>query len=351
MDNSFKTMRRGLGFFFLTWLVAIIGYRSFGWSTLDAVYMTTITVFGVGFGEVHPLDNPPLRIFTMFVIIAGCSSAAWVVGGFVQMLAEGHLNRVLGARRMTKGIEQLSGHTLLCGFGRVGQQLARELMAHSHQFVIIDSDLVRLQEAESQGMLVMVGDCTEEDVLLRAGIERARYVASVLSDDAANVFLTLTVRGLNPNVHIIARAESPSTEKKLMRSGANRVVLPTAIGATKIANLIARPSAEELLMENVGREILNEQLDQLGLRLQEFPITEASRLIGQSISRVEATSRTGFLIIGVNRADGGLLRHPSPDTVIGDGDSIMVLGHGNQMASLAFKASARTGTIHRGMRD
>jgi voltage-gated potassium channel len=252
---------------------------------------------------------------------------------------------------MTPGIEQLSGHTLLCGYGRVGQQLARELSAYQHPFVIIDTDAARLQEAEQQGMLVLVGDCTEDDVLLRAGISRARHVASVLSDDAANVFLTLTVRGLNSHVHIIARAESPSTEKKLRRSGANRVVMPTAIGATKIANLIARPSAEELLMKTVGREILIEQLEQLGLRLQEFPVAKASRLVGQSVGRIEAASHAGFLIIGVHQADGTLLHHPPKDTIIGIGDSMMVLGQGEQMEILGFKSSPNTKTIHRGMTD
>jgi voltage-gated potassium channel len=196
---------------------------------------------------------------------------------------------------MTNQIDDLSGHALVCGFGRVGQQLAQELAAYEHPFIIIDTNATRLREAERQGMLVIVGDCTEDSVLLKAGIARASYVASVLSDDAANVFLTLTARELNAQVQIIARAESPATEKKLLRSGANRVVLPTSIGASKIANLITRPNEEELLMEYVGRDMLNEQLDQLGLRLQEFPITKASRLIGQSIGRVETGGGGGYL--------------------------------------------------------
>ena len=159
--------------------------------------MTTITIFGVGYGEVRPMEDPRLRVFTMFVIVAGCSSTAYVIGGFVQMLAEGQINRVLGARRMTKGIGQLANHTLLCGYGRVGQQLAKELQAANQRFVIIDSNLDRLREAELAGCLVLVGDCTEEEVLPTGGIDRASAVASVLSDDAANVFLTLTARELN----------------------------------------------------------------------------------------------------------------------------------------------------------
>ncbi len=347
MQSSFKTMLRGLIFFGLTWLIAITGYWSAGWSTLDAIYMTTITIFGVGFGEVGEM-SPRLRVFTMFVIVAGCSSTAYVIGGFVQMLAEGQINRVLGARRMTKGIHLLTGHTLLCGYGRVGQQLAKELLAFGQKFVIIDSNLESLREAEEQGYLVMVGDCTDEEVLKRAGIERARSVASVLSDDAANVFLTLTARELNATVQIIARAENPATEKKLLRSGASRVVMPTAIGATKIASLIARPAAEELLMQDVGRQVLNDELEQLGLKLQEHVIGKTSRLIGQKIGRIESGSHGGYLIIAVHRFDGTMLREPPPETILQMGDTMMVLGHPAQMETLAFRAAPTTITMHRG---
>jgi voltage-gated potassium channel len=347
MQASIKTMVRGLIFFSLTWAIAIAGYRSAGWSALDAVYMTTITVFGVGFGEIGEM-SAKLRVFTMFVILAGCSSTAYVIGGFVQMLAEGQINRVLGARRMTKGIHLLADHTLLCGYGRVGMQLAKELQDYGQKFVIIDSNLDALREAEAQGYLVLVGDCTDEEVLKKAGIDRARAVASVLSDDAANVFLTLTARELNSSIQIIARAENPATEKKLLRSGANRVVLPTAIGATKIASLIARPPAEELLMQDVGRQILNEELEQLGLQIQEFAIEITSRLVGQKIARIETNSHGGYLIIAIHRHDGSMLRQPPPDTVLNTGDTMMVLGHPKYLETLAFKAAPTTVTMHRG---
>jgi voltage-gated potassium channel len=347
MQAPSKTIVRGLAFFCGTWTVAIIGYWSAGWSLLDAIYMTTITIFGVGYGEVRPMQDPRLRVFTMFVIVAGCSSTAYVIGGFVQMLAEGQLNRVLGARRMTKGIAQLSNHTLLCGYGRVGQQLAKELLAANQTFVIIDTNLERLREAEALGCLVLVGDCTEEDVLILGGIDRARVVASVLSDDAANVFLTLTARDLNPTVQIIARAESPSTEKKLLRSGANRVVLPTAIGATKIANLISCPSAESM-MDEAGVRVLNEQLEQIGLKIQEFPVGVNSSIEGTELSRIEASSKSGFVIVAVQRADGTLLRQPDGETVLAAGDVLMVLGHAGHLEQLKLSSSTRRQGSYRG---
>ncbi len=151
---------------------------------------------------------------------------------------------------------------------------------------------------------MIVGDATDEHVLQMAGIDRARVVASVLSSDAANVFLTLTARELNGQVEIIARAEAPVTEKKLFRSGANRVVLPTAIGATKIANLISRPSAESLLVDDAGREHLNEELEHFGLKMQEFPVAAGSELVGRPISDAEMRGTGGVVIVAVRHADG-----------------------------------------------
>ena len=348
MQAPLKTVLSGVTFFVLTWTVAIVGYWLAGWGLLDAVYMTTITIFGVGYGEVRPMNDPRLRIFTMFVIIAGCSSTAYVIGGFVQMLAEGQINRVLGARRMTNGIAQLTNHTLLCGYGRVGQQLAKELLAAGQKFVIIDTNLERLREAESLGCLVLVGDCTDEEILKTGGIDRARVVASVLSDDAANVFLTLTVRELNSTVQIIARAESPATEKKLLRSGANRVVLPTAIGATKIASLITRPSAETMLMDEAGVLALNEQLDGIGLKIQEFPIGVNSTLEGNSLSRVTAGSKGGFVIVAVQRADGMLLRQPAGQTILAAGDVLMVIGRTDEIEHIKLSSTSRKAVSYRG---
>src|SRR5262249_2783327 len=150
---------------------AVVGYMIAGWSLLDAIYMVIITVFGVGYGEAQPLRNPQLKVFTMGVIVAGCSSGIYVVGGFVQMLAEAEINRAPGTRRMSKGIEKLKGHALICGYGRVGQMLAHDLMAAEHPLVVIDSDEGRVQEAQAAGYLAVRGSASEEQTLLAAGID------------------------------------------------------------------------------------------------------------------------------------------------------------------------------------
>lgn len=347
MNSSVRKVVLGAVFFGLTCVVAVVGYMIAGWEMLDAIYMVVITVFGVGYGETQPLDNSGLKLFTMAVIIAGCSSGIYVVGGFVQMLAEGEINRVLGNRRMSKGIESLTGHALICGFGRVGQMLANDLATAKHSFAVIDSSESRVAEAQALGYLALLGNASDEQTLTNAGIDRARVLATVLPDDSANVFITLTARELNPTVEIIARAESPSTRKKLIRSGANRVVLPALIGATKIANMITCPSAEDLLLETTGTAHLNEELRQIGLELTEIELKADSQLVGQTVGDVEFGA-AGFVVVAVKRPDGSLVRAPQPNTVLAAGDFFVILGHHEALPQLMRKAKPRLGMTYRG---
>ncbi len=337
-------MRRiltGAVFFGLTCTIAIIGYMVAGWSMLDAVYMVVITVFGVGYGEAKPLSDPALKIFTMGVIIAGCSSGIYTVGGFVQMLAEGEINRALGTRRMSRGIEKLRGHALICGFGRVGQMLASDLAAAGHPFVVIDNNESRVGEAQRAGYLAILGSASEEPTLQAAGIERAGVLATVLPDDSANVFITLTARELNPTIEIIARAEAPATEKKLRRSGATKVVLPALIGATKIAQMITRPSAEELMKEADELARLAEEFRRVGLELTEIRLDTDSPLVGQPIGRVEFEGCGGYVILALKRDDGSFLLNPAPDVLLAPSDVFIMLGHRGALPKFPSPARAQ----------
>jgi voltage-gated potassium channel len=173
-------------------------------------------------------------------------------------------------------------------------------------------------------------------------------LATVLPDDSANVFITLTARDLNPAMEIIARAESPSTEKKLLRSGANRVVLPTLIGATKIAHMITCPSAEDLLMETAGTMRLTEELKQIGLELTEIELKTNSPLVGQSVKDVEVGGRGGLVIVAIKKAVGTLVRNPAGDVRLAAGDVFVILGHGDAMPQLSRLFQSRTGITYRG---
>ncbi|HWB11938.1 MAG TPA: NAD-binding protein [Pirellulales bacterium] len=339
----------GVVFFVTTCLIAVVGYMAAGWELLDAIYMVVITVFGVGYGEAKPLTDPALKIFTMGVIVAGCSSGIYVVGGFMQMLAEGEINRILGSRRMSKGIEQLANHAILCGYGRVGQMLARDLAAARFPFVVVDSNESRVTSAQGEGHLALLGSASEESTLETAGIARAKVLAAVLPDDTANVFVTLTARELNPGIQILARAESPSTEKKLIRSGANRVVMPALIGATKIAHMIVRPSAEDMLRADLPSMQINEDLRQIGLELGDIDIRSDSPLVGGRVGDLHTADSSGFVLVGIKRADGSMVRAPQANVELAAGDTLVILGHRETIPKIALRAR-RTVITYRGVR-
>lgn len=350
MNTSFRRILIGGLFFGITMLVAVTGYMVAGWPLFDSLYMVIITIFGVGYGEVRPIESNVLRIFTILVIIAGTSASVYIVGAVVQSFTEGEINRALGIRRMMKTIESLHGHVVICGFGRMGQILARELHHGGMMFVVIDNDGDRTTEAAELGYLVLTGDATDEDVLELAGIHRARFLTSVLPSDAANVFITLTARGMNPDLVILARGEFPTTEQKLQLAGADHVVLPATIGAHRIAHMIRHPAALNFLDKNDGSSTLNELLSRLDIQLDELVVPNNSSLVGAMVQDVELQGDTAYLIVALRRADGKTLTHPPNQTVLRGGDTIILMGHRGDIPRLAANHSLRRQMRYRGTR-
>ena len=350
-SGPFAKITVGLLVFFGTCVVAALGYIAAGWQPADAIYMVVITIFGVGYGEVQPIDSVSLRTLTIALIVFGYGAVIYTVGGFMQMLIDGELNAALGARRMTKDIENLSGHTIICGLGRLGSTLAAELKSAGKGFVAIDADETRIKHAESLGYRFIQGDATEEETLSRAGIDRASMVAAVLSEDAINVFVTITARGMNPQITIVARGENPRTEKKLLGCGANQVVLPTAIGAQKVAQLVLRPTAENLLEEISAQSLLGDELERIGLCFDELNVQSQSDIVNRPIEEIEIRSNHGFLIVGIRRKDGTKLINPPPETTLAAGDVVVVLGHQDDLPMLARTFSKKKQEImYRGAR-
>jgi voltage-gated potassium channel Kch len=232
-----RNLLYGLGFISVVMVVGVIGYLMAGWDLSDSIYMVVISIFTVGYGEVRPIQEEGLRGLTMGVIVLGCFSVIFVSGAFVQVLLEGQIRRVLGEKRMNAELKKLNKHAIICGYGRIGRMVAADLKAGQRPFIIVDKDPKRLESARESGYLTLEGEATEETVLLEAGVTRA----AVLPSDASNVFITLSARELNPDLTIIARGEDPSTERKLLQAGANRVVLPAHIGAERITHLILFP--------------------------------------------------------------------------------------------------------------
>jgi voltage-gated potassium channel len=335
MQSSFKRIFIGLAFFAITMVGAVIGYMMFGWSLLDAVYMVVITIFGVGYGEVRPLSDPYQKMFTMGVIIAGTSSAVYAVGGFVQMVTEGEIHRALDDHRKCKGIEKLSNHVIICGFGRIGQILCQQMSLMEQPFIVLDQDSDRLASAESLGYLSYCGNATNEMDLDAVGIRRARFLATVLPDDAANVFITLTAREMNPDLVILARGELPSTEKKLRLAGADHVVLPASISALRMANLITRPNALDFLDEKGERRHLEELLAQIDIQIDELEIPSGSPFAGRSLQQLEVRGNGTFIVVAVREVNGNLITHPDHSLTLKGGDTVILMGHRGDIPQFA----------------
>jgi voltage-gated potassium channel len=331
----------GFGFFLSVCMLAVIGYTYAGFEVSDAFYMVVITVFGVGYGEVRPIETPMLRSITVLVIIFGYFAAVYTVGGFIQMLVDGELQKVMRSRKMSNGIASLSGHTILCGYGRPGSMMAKELLANRRPFVVVDSVESRIAQAHEDGMLAMVGDATDEHVLGEAGIERAKTLVTMLPDDAANAFICITARDLNKGLEIIARGEAQSAEKKLRRCGADHVVMMASIAAKRAAQLVIRPTATCLLSSADLTEQVNSELKSIGLTMEEMTVLPGTVLEGSPISSIEVGGNHGFLIVAVRSASGEVLINPPDDHVLRGGDVVIVLGHHDDMPTLTSRYSLK----------
>ena len=307
-------------------VVFTVGYRLAGWSWSDALYMVVITAFSVGFGEVVPITDPWLRAWTMALILFGCTSIIFVTGTLVQWLTETQIQRALGGKRMEHEIEKLKNHAIICGYGRIGRMIATQLEAGGIPFVIVDQAPDRVAEVREAGRLTLQGEATDEAVLRAAGIGRARVLATVLPNDAANVFITLSARNMNPAIQIIARGEVPSTERKLLQAGANRVVLPAHIGADRIAHLILHPNARELLGGKTRASVdFEHHLTELGLDMEEIEIGPDSPWLHKRISEVETDAAGRLMAVAIMRKEGGTDMNPAPTAMLMPGDALVVM--------------------------
>jgi voltage-gated potassium channel len=318
-------------------LLATIGYMVAGWSLGDALYMVVLTIYTVGYDEVRVIHTPFLRANTMMLIILGCTGMIFLTGALVQFITITQFQQLFGTRRMKNDIDGLTDHVIICGFGRIGIMLAQELTAGQAPFVILERSDRRFAEARDAGYLCLQADATDENTLQLAGIARARVLATVLPDDAANVFITLSARSLNASLEIIARGEVASTERKLLQAGANRVVMPTHIGAERIAQMIMFRDSERLLQGTDRMRAFQGQLLEIGLNLFTHPVSPESSCVGQTVAEIEQRAAGSFFIVGVDRPQGLRIDRPPPDTVILAGDGVVLVsrdGHAHVVATL-----------------
>ena len=315
--------KRSLLYLAVVFVICVSGYRYYGWNLVDSVYMVVITMFGVGYGEVHPL-GPAGKVFTMFVIVAGTSAVVFVIGEIIRFITEGEIMKAIGELKKSKQVEDIADHAIICGYGRIGQILAHELKAARFPFVIVDLDDTRLALADDSGYLFVKGSATDEETLQRARVERAVVLATVLPQDTLNVFITLTARNLNRHLRIIARGEQPSTEKKLRQAGADEVVLPSSIGGTRIAQIITRPATTKFLGDH--RSLISEELKKLGVEIDELRLHKHTHLVGKTILELQNMSDGHLLVLALQRADGSVLHSGFIEEKLPAGDAVIIIG-------------------------
>ena len=342
MDNLLAHPSRNLAwvavFMAVVWTVATAGYVEAGWSIQDALYMVTLTVFSVGYGEVHPIDTPFLHALTMATMVLGCTGMIFFTGALVQFFTLGSLQEFLGDRRVHTEIDKLEGHVIVCGFGRIGVELGRALADGGAAFVVLEQNEQRVAQARAAGYLCLQGDATNEATLEEVGVARARALASVLPNDAANVFITLSARNLNPTIEIIARGDAVSTERKLIHAGADKVVLPTHIGAERIAEMILFPETARFIRESENMRSLERTLRNLGLTIAVIVAPEHGAFTGLTIDEIETRAHGSFFIVQLNRQGGESITEPDRSLRVEAGDGVVLVGRSGQEISTLFAA-------------
>ena len=322
-------------------VLATLAYMAAGWSFADASYMVLLTIYTVGYGEVHPIATPYLHTVTVALMISGCTGMILLTSALVQFLTITQLQQILGGRRVKAEIDRLEGHVIIVGFGRIGVMLARELKAGGARFVVLEQNEKRAQDVRDLGHLCLSGDATDERFLLEAGVTRARTLATVLPNDAANVFITLSAKALNPGIEIIARGEQPTTESKLLQAGAHKVVMPTHIGAERIAELILFPETARMLRESAKFSELERTLRGLGLEMEVIVVPQKGALTGLSIAEMEERARGKFFVLQLNRQGGDSITSPDRALKVQGGDGVVIVSRsGGASARALFEGPA-----------
>lgn len=302
-----------------------LGYRLIeGWPWMDGLFMTFITLTTIGFAEVRPLSDLG-RVFTILIALSGIGIVTFVAARAAQLLLA---SERLSERRTMKQIQDLSGHYIICGYGRVGQRLADDLAEADKDFVVIDQSEQEIDQLRDRNWLYVKGNAEDENTLSKAGIERAFGLILALPEDSSNVFVTLTAREMNPNVFILARTIDHRNRSKLIHAGADKVIAPSEVGADRMAQVILRPNVDQFL-ERVLRA------SALSLQIEEVEVMPGAPLAGQTLAESNFRQQYSAIVIGmIDQSEGEMKFNPDPSDQIQEGDTLIVLGDPDMIRTL-----------------
>jgi len=302
-----------------------------GWSLFDGFYMTLTTMTTIGYGEIHPLSHLG-RIFNSFLIVASVLAAGFTIASFSQTLLEFEFGKAFGRRRMERELAKLSGHYIICGAGRVGRTVARQLRARGQSCVVIEKDPVRARWAEEEKIPVVIGNASSEENLQKARIDTALGFVSAVSSDAENIYIVLTARGLRPDLKIIARASEEEATSKLLRAGASQVLSPYHFIGHRMAQLLLRPNVLDFVDAAFGTE-------RLDFEIGEVKIAGKSGLVGKKLADSAIPRQAGVIVLALKSADGKMTFNPPPESVIQADDCLIVIGGDEQLKRLESLAT------------
>lgn len=300
-----------------------------GWSIVDSLYLTAQTVTTVGFGDLAPRTVYGRLFATVFMLLS-VGIVLYALTSSVQSIVQSEMLLTFGQFRRSLKMSKLRDHFIICGAGRVGSHLVRDLRAGNDPFIVIESNRARVEELMDQGVSVLVRDATLEETLREAGVEHARGLAACLPDDADNVYVVLTARDLNPTLHIVARAAEEQAENKLIRAGANRVVAPTIIGGHRMAMALTKPAVGDFLDSLTAND--------LELGFEQLEVEAGSTLIGHRLSETNIRSELDIVIVSIRRSHGEIVFNPSGDAKIETGDMLIAIGRAEALAKLTALA-------------
>ena len=333
--NNFKHAYFTLGLLIAIIIIGTIGYFLLGFTPSEAVYQTIITMATVGFEEVHQLDNRGMW-FTSFLVVVSIGVFFYAVTSFTRYIVEGVFLNTYKDTKVKRKIEKISGHVVICGYGRNGKQAAIELSQHNVKVVVVEQHQEIVQHLrETPKMLYVEGDATDEEVLKQAHLEHARAMITTLPEDADNLFVVLTARELNPDIKIISRASVDNSDVKLKRAGATNVIMPDKIGGQRMAKLVAQPDVVEFIETMLLQSIDSVVLEEISCK------DLAACFAGKSISELDHANTSGAKVIGLKREDRSYLINPVPETTLNSSDMLFALGTRAQINQLVNTISSK----------